>query len=152
MMGQSLSGVSILLVDANRPVRTVIKTLLRGLGVGHVYEGQAGDEALVLAHTSQPDLVMVDSDLFDMSGVELTRRLRDPNCSPDAGLPIILLSGENRSAIISDGMAAGANAVLPKPINAATLGEAVCQVISGLDGREQTRLGEQAVLRGYAGI
>ena len=118
----TLPELNILLIDDSRSIRTVLKTLLRGLGVTRVWESRDAEEALVVARLCRPDIALVDYDLGQASGLDAVRRFRDPVLSPDTGLPMILLAPSSLPHIVRGAEAAGVNAVLPKPVNAATLG------------------------------
>ncbi|WP_417490074.1 response regulator [Maricaulis sp.] len=129
MSGFDLAGLNILLLDDSRSIRQVLTTLLRGLGVTRIYESCDADEALVTARLCRPDLALVDYDLGLTSGLEAIRRFRDVSSSPDPGLPIILLAPPSLPHLARGAGAAGADAVLPRPVNAATLAMQVQQVV-----------------------
>ncbi len=125
MRAFDLSRLNILLLDDSHSIRVVLKTLLRGLGVSRIYESRDSEEALVTARLCRPDLVLLDHDLGMSSGLEAIRRFRDPVHSPDAGLPIIFLAPPSLPHLARAAESAGADAILPKPVNAATLGQRI---------------------------
>ena len=129
-MSAPLEGLTVLLIDDSRAVRGVIKTLLRGLGVRDVFESADGDEALVLANTCRPDLVLVDYDLGHVSGLDVVRGLRDQRMSPNPDMPVLLLAPVDLPYLVSGASDAGASAILPKPINASTLGASIETVVT----------------------
>ena len=66
---------TILIVDDNPDNLFVLENLL--VHVGHrVIQAQDGAEALRLAHTEGPDLVLMDLDMPIMDGWEATRTLK----------------------------------------------------------------------------
>ena len=71
------SAVNILLVDDSPSVRTVLRTLLCGLGVTRIYEATDREEAFIMARVCRPDLALIDHDLGRTSGVELIAAFRD---------------------------------------------------------------------------
>ncbi|WP_339743223.1 response regulator [uncultured Maricaulis sp.] len=129
MSALDLSGVTLLLIDDSRSVRTVLKTLLCGLGISRIYECRDPDDALVVARLSRPDLALVDYDLGLTSGLDLIRRFRDSQVSANPDMPMILLAPPSLPHFVRDAEAAGADAVLPKPVNAGTLGQKIGQVL-----------------------
>lgn len=139
-----LSGLNILLLDDSRAVRTVLTTLLRGLGVSRIYESRDADEALVTARLCRPDLLLVDYDLGLTSGLEAISRFRDASFSPHPDLPIILLAPSNLSYLVRSGEAAGADAILPKPVNAGTLGARIHSVLQAGTCVQSDRLSHRA--------
>lgn len=117
----TLDRLTVLLVDDSRPVRTVIRTLLTGLGFGRVFEAADGQEALVMTRTCRPDLCLIDYDLGLETGLDLARRLSDPRQCDRAGLPLFLLAADGFGHLARDAAAAGITAVLPKPVSPGTL-------------------------------
>tara|TARA_R110002096_G_scaffold200286_2_gene384168 strand:+ start:120 stop:554 length:435 start_codon:yes stop_codon:yes gene_type:complete len=139
-----LFGLNILLLDDSRAIRTVLTTLLRGLGVNRIYQSRDADEALVTARLCRPDLLLVDYDLGVTSGLEAISRFRDTAVSPHPDLPIILLAPPNLSYLARGAEAAGADAILPKPVNAGTLGARIHAVLQGGACAPAARLSHQA--------
>lgn len=142
-MSAPLQGLSVLLIDDSRAVRGVIKTLLRGLGVREVYESSDGAEAIVLANTCRPDVALIDYDLGHVSGLDVVRGLRDTRMSPNPDLPVLLLAPVDLPYLVSGATEAGASAILPKPINASTLGASLETVIAA------TRVVEARAIRAF---
>lgn len=140
MPALDLSGVTLLLIDDSRSVRTVLKTLLCGLGISRIYECRNPDDALVVARLSQPDLALVDYDLGLTSGLDLIRRFRDREFSANPDVPMILLAPPSLPHLVRGAEAAGADAILPKPVNAGTLGARIHEVLQAATDRATSRL------------
>ena len=104
----------ILLVDdsATQALRT--RWVLESAGF-HVHVCENGTLALAAAAEEEPDLVLLDMYLPDLSGREVARRLKaDPILS---GIPIIFLTGVFRDvADIVTGLDQGADDYLRKPV------------------------------------
>jgi two-component system, chemotaxis family, chemotaxis protein CheY len=81
-----------------------------------------------VARLCRPDIALVDYDLGQASGLDAVRRFRDPVMSPDTGLPMILLAPSCLPHIVRGADTAGVNAILPKPVNAATLGSRILEI------------------------
>ena len=74
-----------------------------------------GEEALDIAIRHQPDLIIMDVQLPKLSGLEVTRRLRQMpgfNHIPIIALTAYAMKGDKEKFI-----GAGCDAYLPKPIN-----------------------------------
>lgn len=83
-----------------------------------------GAEALSLAGNWQPDVLVIDANLPDMTGAELLRRLRTlPGL---AGAPAFMCSADSRAYAWPAGEDAGLRGFWPKPI-------AIAQVLADLD-------------------
>jgi CheY-like chemotaxis protein len=112
---------TILLVEDDPAVRRFTQRSLQELGYT-VLEADAGDAAVEIATTHADQIALLVSDVMmpGMQGPELGRRLRQLR----PGLAILYVSGFARSAVINDGVAAGAS-YLPKPFSRAALAQAV---------------------------
>jgi len=102
--------------------------------LGHrTLRAQNGEEALMLARTERPDLVVSDHMMPRRTGVELLRTLRaDPRLGT---VPFLLLSAAHPKGLEE------ADAFLPKPVDLDTFEAAVQQVLrsrpSALESREE---------------
>jgi CheY-like chemotaxis protein len=73
-----------------------------------------GAEALKLAATQKPDLVLMDVMMPGMDGLEVCRRLRKQAAT--AKVPIVLLTFRVGEESVSEGFASGCTAYLKKPV------------------------------------
>lgn len=78
-----------------------------------VIEAEDGQEALELAERIPIDLALLDVVMPALGGLETCRRLK---AASDAFLPVVLLTGLAEAEHRIDGLAAGADEVLAKPI------------------------------------
>jgi len=104
---------TILLVDDNLEVRTVVSALLRQMSYT-VLEAGSGREALEVcgAHAGPIDLLLTDVAMPEADGEEVARRLL--TARPD--LKVLYMSGYSDSAVASHGVLhQGAAVVLHKP-------------------------------------
>ena len=84
---------NLLIVDDERPVRTIIRT---ALGVGDFVFREAGDgeEAWRMILEDAPDLVLCDYEMPRMNGFELLSRLRKDERL--RSVPVIILTGHSK--------------------------------------------------------
>jgi CheY-like chemotaxis protein len=73
-----------------------------------------GMEALKLAITEKPDLVLMDVMMPGIDGFEVCRRMRKQEAT--AKIPIVLLTFRVGEESVSDGFASGCTAYLKKPV------------------------------------
>jgi DNA-binding response OmpR family regulator len=127
MNAESSEPAPILLVEDEAGLRHIMAMLLSQAGF-RVVEAGNGAEALRLLKATPASLVITDIVMPDMEGMELIRKLRQ---SP-SGPRILAISG---GGVITSGdylhaaRLLGADAVLAKPFNKATLLSAVRDLI-----------------------
>ena len=109
----------ILVVDDYAGARYLRSRILMDAGY-EVVEAENGEDALRLAATVLPSLILLDVNLPDISGTEVCARLkRDP---VTAGIPVIQITGAWLSEEARQrGMASGANAYLTEPVDDVSL-------------------------------
>lgn len=112
---------NILVVDDDATARLLMSAALRKVGC-EVTVAAGGAEALKKAAENRFDMVMLDVEMPDMSGLEVCARLR-----AQAGelLPIVMVTGLDDVHSIENAYESGATDFIPKPINWALLGHRV---------------------------
>jgi len=103
----------VLLVEDNEDNRTIYSTVLRYLGY-QVIEAVDGLEAVALARSERPALILMDISIPGMDGWEATRVLReDPSTH---AIPIVALTAHALADDRKRAMEVGFNSYLAKPI------------------------------------
>lgn len=106
-----MAAIRLLLVDDHEVVRTGLRMLLEGqsnmLIVG---EASTGGQALTLAEELAPQVVVMDITLPDISGIEVTRMLR--NKFPE--MAIVALTIHEDEQYFYEMLKAGASGYVPK--------------------------------------
>ncbi len=95
---------------------------------GHqVLKSYGGTPAIALISHEVPDVVVLDVMMPDLSGLEVLRYMRrDPRLEK---IPVIVVSAKSLPSDIKDGLDAGANIYLTKPVAFQDLNTAVRQVL-----------------------
>lgn len=104
----------ILAVDDNRTNLHILQVFLKKQG-HQVITGENGEEAVRLFQSESPDIVLLDIMMPVMNGFEAARQIKA--LAPDRWVPLIFLSALNRDENLIEGLAAGADDYLTKPIN-----------------------------------
>ena len=117
----------ILIVDDYPGARYLRSRILSDAGY-EVLEAGNGAEALTLARSAIPALILLDVNLPDISGVEVCQQLKQDPAT--AHIPVIQITG----AWLSDearrqGLSSGASAYLVEPIDDVTLLRSVVNLI-----------------------
>ena len=109
---------SILIVDDYDDARDVWTTLL-GMEGFDVLTAANGVDALAIALTGAPNLVVLDLSLPDMSGVEVARAIRDQQSG--RAMPLVALTGFSDPEHLAQARDAGFDLVLTKPCTPSVL-------------------------------
>ena len=107
------SAQTVLAVDDDDASRRIIVHALRRAGLT-VIEARSGPGAIEVLETQAVGVVVCDIAMPGMSGIELVRRLRTR--SDTATLPVILITGAPDADAVIQGLDAGADDFLSKPV------------------------------------
>lgn len=122
-----MAPTRVLIVDDSATVRRMLSDIL-GADPEVEVVGVAGNGALALLKVEQltPDVVTLDVEMPDMSGLEVLRKLR----AQHATLPVIMFSSltEKAGATTIEALARGATDCVAKPSGAATREDAVAHI------------------------
>ena len=108
----------ILIVDDNEANRDILDARLKVHGYD-LLQAVDGEEALVAARQHLPDLILLDVMMPKLDGFEVCRRLKGDASLPF--MPIILVTAKTASTDVVEGLDAGADEYLTKPIDQAAL-------------------------------
>jgi two-component system cell cycle response regulator DivK len=104
----------ILAVDDQEDNRRILRDLLTSAGY-EVIEAVNGEEAVTLAESQRPDLILMDIQLPGIDGYEATRRIK---ANPALrGTPLIVVTSYALSGDEAKATAAGADAYVSKPFS-----------------------------------
>jgi CheY-like chemotaxis protein len=95
----------------------------------HAITADCGKEALELASTGSPDLIMTDMMLPDMDGVALLNHLRQDITT--ASIPVVILSASPEVDLAQLSELAGADSYLSKPVRLQTLQKVIERYTAG---------------------
>ncbi|MFZ2268267.1 MAG: SpoIIE family protein phosphatase [Azonexus sp.] len=109
-----MNKMKVLAVDDNRTNLHILQVFLKKLG-HDVILAENGQEAVRRFENDAPDLILLDIMMPVMDGFEAARRIK---AAPrEKWTPIIFLSALNRDENLVEGLDAGADDYLTKPIN-----------------------------------
>lgn len=100
----------ILCIDDEAAIRKALRMVLENEGY-EVHEAETGADALEAVDAQQPDLVLLDVMLPDVSGFEVCREIRRNG----SRIPIIMLSAKTDEIDIVVGLEIGADDYITKP-------------------------------------
>ncbi len=110
-----MTKTKILIVDDERAVRRFLRTSLQAHGYD-IHEATSGEDAILQAINVQPDLLILDLGLPDMSGIDVVKRIREWSTTP-----IIILSVRDQDTDKIEALDAGADDYVTKPFSTGEL-------------------------------
>jgi len=132
----SIKGNPLILVAEDEPMsRLLIKTIIKQLIPGaRVIETVNGSEALAAYREMSPDFILMDVQMPEMDGLEVTRNIRTIESGKGGHVPIIALSAgvikEEQETCFNSGM----DDFLAKPVDRGALKEILLRYLGFPDG------------------
>ena len=125
MSGQ---GPRLLLVDDHKILRDGLRVLLESEDdLAVVGEADTGAQAVALAASLHPDVIIMDISLPDMSGLDAIRII----CQTDNRCRILVLSMYSRREFVAQALEAGCDGYVPKSATHTSLVQAIAVVMAG---------------------
>jgi len=109
---------TIMVVDDNPDIITIVKTILEGKGY-NVLSAASGPELLDLLKGQKPDLIILDIMMPEMDGLEVLTRLK--GMADTTSIPIILLTAKVQYEDVLGGYKLGADYYITKPFTSTQL-------------------------------
>ena len=115
---------SVLTVEDNPIVRADLRLVLEDAGFTVVADASDGVEAVELARTHEPDVIVLDLGLPHLDGLQATRQIL-----AERSVPIVALTGRSRT-LAEDALEAGATSYVLKPFSRAAVIGAVHDAVA----------------------
>jgi len=122
----SRRGATVLVAEDDADLRGVLAASLTRNG-HRVVQARDGAEALAAIEREHIDLLVLDLVMPNIDGYEVLARLKSNE--KDARIPVVVVSGADRSSSELRSLRLGANVYLTKPIEAAALTEEVTRLL-----------------------
>ena len=108
--------MKILIVDDSKAMRMIVKRTLRQAGFGdhEVVEAEDGQLGLVAAQAENPDLVLSDWNMPNMTGIEFLKALRATGNETNFGF----VTSESSAEMRAEAVGSGAMFLITKPFTA----------------------------------
>jgi two-component system, chemotaxis family, chemotaxis protein CheY len=120
-----------LVIDDQRAMRSIVRSLLYQIGIKKVTEAESGKRALESLKTCkiQPDFILCDLNMENIDGIQFIKLLRHDNKLKSKNAPIIFLTGEDDPDRLDLSYQAGAVDVVLKPCSSKDLARAIGKAI-----------------------
>jgi CheY-like chemotaxis protein len=111
-------ALKVFAVDDSKMILNIYRSVLHNLGFApELFEFPA--QAIEMVQAAKPDLVFTDLNMPEISGIELTRTMRQWFSKEQ--MPIIMVTTQNETTDNEAAMEAGVTAILHKPFNEESL-------------------------------
>lgn len=117
---------TVIIVEDIAPMRTIIRTVLKAIGISEIIDAPNGVEAFKILEQRHKqsggkpaDLIICDWNMPHMSGIELLTKIRTE--SNFKKLPFLMLTAQANEEHLRQAITAGASDYVVKPFQAKTL-------------------------------
>jgi two-component system, OmpR family, alkaline phosphatase synthesis response regulator PhoP len=124
------SAKKILIAEDEPNIVISLEFLLKEAGY-EVAIARDGSQALSLAGTLRPDLIVLDVMLPALNGFDVCRRIRGSRVAKNT--KVLMLTARGRESEVARGMSAGADAYMTKPFANRELMKVVAKLLSATD-------------------
>ncbi|OEJ63675.1 response regulator [Magnetovibrio blakemorei] len=125
----NLEKLNFLLVDDDKHMLKIVKSVLNGLGVKSIHLAGDAMEAMKVMDDFPIDIVILDYNMTPINGVTFARMVRDTSKSPSPFVPIIMLTAHTEFNRITEARDAGIHEYLAKPVSATNLYSRIATII-----------------------
>ncbi|WP_020683871.1 response regulator [Marinobacterium rhizophilum] len=108
----------VLVVDDDEFQHKLVARLLQESGAELIFALNSMD-ALAVIRSRRPELIFMDIDLPDLSGIETTRRIKAIEAF--ASIPVVMITGHSKRDVVVESLKAGACDFVVKPFDKTTL-------------------------------
>ena len=122
---KKMATATILVCDDEAVLRSLVRASLDG--EYSIIEARDGDEALELAHSGHPDLIVIDMMMPGRTGLEVVAALRSDDDLAET--PVIMLTARAQVADRAAAADAGADHYLAKPFSPRELSMLVHEIL-----------------------
>jgi two-component system, OmpR family, alkaline phosphatase synthesis response regulator PhoP len=121
-----VTGKKILIADDEEDLRRVVELYLQSLGY-EVFTAFDGLDAISMAQTEKPDLIVLDVMMPVLDGFEVARKLKAE--AETREIPIVMLSAAGQKDSVQRGIEAGAREYMVKPFEPHKLAQVIGNIL-----------------------
>lgn len=118
---------SILIVDDEEDIRALIQLGLEMQAGWKVLNSKSGEEAIQIAATEEPDVILLDLMMPDMDGKTTLQKLKsNPKTQK---IPVILMTAKSKSSVAESFANLDVAAIFTKPLRPLNLAQQISEVL-----------------------
>lgn len=121
------SQIRILIVDDNKSLRKVLRSIIQYAGYGHVEEADDGCKALRILEHQSFDLIFTDWNMHFISGIELVQKIRQH--PQHRHTQVVMITVNSVETDVQQALQAGANGYIIKPFVPETILQKLNQLL-----------------------
>lgn len=129
MEGSPLRQLSVLVIDNDEKLVSIVKGILHSFGFSEVYTCYDGKEAVELLYNYHIDIVICDWEMQPMKGIDFVHYIRNDLHSPDPFVPIIMLTGRSEMHDVVQARDEGVTEFIAKPFTVEDLRKRIIEVV-----------------------
>jgi CheY-like chemotaxis protein len=139
MLRLNWDNITLLVVDDNAFMRSLICTTVRALGMSNVVAMSSAAEAIEALKESRRnptgasfgtiDIILSDFVMEEVDGVLFLRWIRSGKEAPDRFVPFLMVSGAADQKVVENSRDAGVSEFLAKPFSGKSLGDRLLEII-----------------------
>jgi PleD family two-component response regulator len=129
MAGYDLSRLNMLIVDDNKHMVALLKTIMHALGIRGIRGVYDAAEAFETLRNFDADIIFCDWAMSPLDGLDFTRLVRTARDSPNPYIPIIMLTGYTDRRRVEEARDVGVTEFLAKPVSASSVFSRLRKVI-----------------------
>jgi len=125
----SLEALSILVVDDNKHMHSVVKAILNSMRIKNIRFSDNAADAFMEMRQWHPDIIITDWAMQPLDGLDFVRLVRKGADSPNPYVPIVLLTGHTEMCRVIEARDTGVNEILAKPISIKSLYSRIASIV-----------------------
>ena len=129
MSGMGFEKLSVLVVEDDPHMRSLLRAALDCLGIRRISEAADGTAALKVLEERTIDLILTDMVMSPMDGIEFTYKVRNAPDSPNPFVPVIMITGHAERSRVMQARDAGVTEFLAKPLTSHKLFAHIAQIM-----------------------
>lgn len=127
---KATTNTSVLVVDDQKAMVGLIRSLLSGLGFQDIRDASDGTMALEKLKTEMFGLVLSDLYMEPVNGLDLLRTMRADKTMNN--IPFVMITASAEPETVTEASALGANGYILKPFNITTLRRTLTKVLGAV--------------------
>lgn len=126
----------VLLVDDEEDIRKIGKLSLEAVGGFETNVASDANEAIALARSKHPDVILMDVMMPEMDGLAVLAKLK--LLDDLRMIPVVFMTAKVQQAEVQKYLSAGAIGVVQKPFDPMTLSAELVRILAAADGAPRT--------------